>query len=158
LLNIDIRGKAGCSLRQRWSGGPKSYLGLALAGLPNLFSVTGPGSPSVLTNMLPSIEQYVDWITDCLNYMREHRFSRIEASAAAENNWWVQVQEAASATLRSKTATWYTGENIAKKPKFLCPILAVFMSILETVQKLSMRAMKVLCLVDTACLTGRYIW
>ena len=126
LLNIEITGRAGRSLRRLWCDGPKSYLGLAMAEFPNLFTVTGPGSPSVLTNMLPSIEQHVDWIVDCLEYMREQNFSRIEASAEAQESWWAQVQEAASATLRSKTATWYTGENIENKPNVFMPYVGGF--------------------------------
>ncbi|NNE62555.1 MAG: NAD(P)/FAD-dependent oxidoreductase, partial [Gammaproteobacteria bacterium] len=126
LLNINITGKDGRGLKQQWSHGPKSYLGLAMAEFPNLFTVTGPGSPSVLTNMLPSIEQHVDWIADCLEYMSGQNFSRIEASAEAQESWWAKVQEAASVTLRSKTATWYTGENIENKPHVFMPYVGGF--------------------------------
>jgi cyclohexanone monooxygenase len=83
LLKIDIRGTGGQALKEKWREGPKSYLSLGIAGFPNLFMITGPGSPSVLTNMLPSIEQHVGWVVDCIGYLREHGLSRIEARAEA---------------------------------------------------------------------------
>ena len=76
LLQVDIRGRDGRSLQDKWSEGPKTYLGLTIAGFPNLFTITGPGSPSVLTNMLPSIEQHVEWIADCIEYLRAQRRHR----------------------------------------------------------------------------------
>ena len=72
LLDIDIRGRGGVTLQEKWAAGPRTYLGLAIAGFPNLFTITGPGSPSVLSNMIVSIEQHVDWIADCIAYLREH--------------------------------------------------------------------------------------
>ena len=81
LLKIDIRGTGGQALKEKWREGPKTYLGLGIAGFPNLFTITGPGSPSVLTNMLPSIEQHVEWVADCIGYLREEGLSRIEAQA-----------------------------------------------------------------------------
>jgi cation diffusion facilitator CzcD-associated flavoprotein CzcO len=79
LLKIGIRGTSGQSLKGKWREGPKTYLGLGIAGFPNLFTITGPGSPSVLTNMLPSIEQHVEWVADCIGYLRDKGLSRIEA-------------------------------------------------------------------------------
>src|SRR4029077_19584452 len=95
LLRIDIRGRAGKTLKQKWSEGPRTYLGLAMAGFPNLFTITGPGSPSVLTNMLPSIEQHVEWIADCLGYMREHGLRRVEPCVEAEEAWVSHVSAVA---------------------------------------------------------------
>ncbi|MES1147700.1 MAG: NAD(P)/FAD-dependent oxidoreductase, partial [Bradyrhizobium guangdongense] len=87
VARIDIRGRAGRTLNQKWAEGPKTYLGLMSAGFPNLFIITGPGSPSVLSNMIVSIEQHVDWIADCLVYMREQGFATMEADSAAEEKW-----------------------------------------------------------------------
>jgi cation diffusion facilitator CzcD-associated flavoprotein CzcO len=85
LLAIDIRGRGGASLRDKWAGGPRTYLGLTVAGLPNLFTITGPGSPSVLSNMIISIEQHVDWIADCVSHMGERELATIEANPEAED-------------------------------------------------------------------------
>src|SRR5207237_5288594 len=99
LLGIDIRGRAGQSLRDKWAAGPRTYLGLTIAGFPNLFAITGPGSPSVLSNMIVSIEQHVDWIADCVAYLREHGRDRIEATPEAEEAWVAHVNEVGNATL-----------------------------------------------------------
>src|SRR5207245_3675154 len=87
LLEIDIRGRDGLSLGMKWAAGPRTYLGLCVAGFPNLFMITGPGSPSVLSNMVVSIEQHVDWITGCLRFLGNGGLDRIEASAPAEEAW-----------------------------------------------------------------------
>ncbi|MHC4094232.1 MAG: hypothetical protein ACYSVY_28825, partial [Planctomycetota bacterium] len=100
LMRIDIRGRGDTSLRERWADGPSSYLGLAMADFPNLFTVTGPGSPSVFTNMLPTIEQHVDWIADCLAYMKARNYMAIEAEGDAEKIWWEHVQDVAAEGLK----------------------------------------------------------
>src|SRR5690606_29966909 len=87
LLRIDIQGRDGLSLKDAWHAGPRTYLGLQVAGFPNLFTVTGPGSPSVLCNMPVAIEQHVDWITDCIAHMRRHGIERIEAKPEAAEKW-----------------------------------------------------------------------
>src|SRR3954462_12356965 len=96
---MDIRGRGGITLKEAWEVGPLTYLGLQVAGFPNLFSVTGPGSPSVLCNMPVAIEQHADWIADCIAYMREHGFERVETTPEAVDNWVEEVNTAASATL-----------------------------------------------------------
>jgi cyclohexanone monooxygenase len=121
LLNIDIRGRDGQTLRQKWAAGPRTYLGLAVAGFPNLFIITGPGSPSVLSNMIVSIEQHVDWITDCIAYLRAHGAASIEASAEAEEAWVAHVNQVGDATLFPRARSWYTGANIAGKPRVFMP-------------------------------------
>jgi cyclohexanone monooxygenase len=126
LLAIDIRGVAGRSLREKWRDGPRSYLGLTMAGFPNLFTVTGPGSPSVFTNMLPSIEQHVEWIADCLGYLRERGLGRIESSSEAEDAWVAHASEVASDNLRSQDDTWYIGANIPGKPRVFMPYIGGF--------------------------------
>ena len=123
LLKIDVRGKGGAALGEKWIDGPRAYLGLAMAGFPNLFTITGPGSPSVLSNMLVSIEQHVDWIADCLVYMRDRGLSWIEPHPEAEDAWISHVNEVADASLRSKVASWYVGANIPGKPRVFMPYI-----------------------------------
>ena len=91
LLRMDVRGEGGRSLTDKWRAGPVTCLGLLTAGSPNLFMVTGPGSPSVPSNMLVSIEQHVDWITSCLACMRRHAWRRIDADPTAETDWVAHV-------------------------------------------------------------------
>ena len=121
LLNIDVRGAGGVSLREKWAHGPRTYLGLATAGFPNLFIVTGPGSPSVLSNMVTSIEQHVDWITDCISYLRDHDVERIEATVEAEDAWVAHVAEVGDMTLFPRASSWYVGANIPGKPRVFMP-------------------------------------
>jgi len=131
LLRIDIRGSGGQALKDKWAEGPRSYLGLAVAGFPNLFTITGPGSPSVLTNMLPSIEQHVEWIADCLSYLREHALGRIEATAPAEDAWVAHNREIAGESLRSTCSSWYVGANVPGKPRVFMPYIGGFPAYLE---------------------------
>ena len=131
LLRVDIRGRDGQSLQDKWKEGPKSYLGLTLAGFPNLFTITGPGSPSVLTNMLPSIEQHVEWIADCIDYMRGRGATAIEPSREAEEAWVGHVGEMAGGTLRSTCSSWYVGANIPGKPRVFMPYIGGFPAYIE---------------------------
>ncbi len=126
LSRIDIRGREGRALAQKWRDGPRAYLGLAVEGFPNLFTVTGPGSPSVLTNMLPSIEQHVDWIADCIAHLRARGIVRIEAQADAEANWVAHVNEVAGISLRSTCGSWYVGANIPGKTRVFMPYIGGF--------------------------------
>ena len=121
LLRMDIRGKGGLRLAEKWAGGPRTYLGLQVAGFPNLFTITGPGSPSVLLNMPVGIEQHVDWIADCLVHMREQGKTRIEAREDAENGWVAHVNDVADETLYKKARSWYVGANIPGKPEVFMP-------------------------------------
>jgi cation diffusion facilitator CzcD-associated flavoprotein CzcO len=122
LLEMDIRGRDGESLAQKWSRGPRTYLGLCVAGFPNLFMITGPGSPSVLSNMVVSIEQHVDWVAECLGYLAGRGMDRIEASAEAEDAWVRHVTKVADATLYPRAPTaWYVGANIPGKPRVFMP-------------------------------------
>ncbi len=121
LCSIDIRGRAGAALKQKWSQGPRSYLGIMVAGFPNLFTITGPGSPSVLSNMIVSIEQHVDWIADCLAFLRQHRLTAIEPTVDAENAWVAHVNEVADSTLYPRANSWYMGANIPGKPRVFMP-------------------------------------
>ncbi len=123
LSKIDIRGRNGERLRDKWADGPTTYLGLATAGFPNLFTITGPGSPSVLSNMIPSIEQHVNWIADCIARMREHGSTQIEATRDAEVAWVAHVNEVASLTLFPTCNSWYLGANVPGKPRVFMPYL-----------------------------------
>lgn len=126
LNSIDILGKSNASLTERWSDGPSSYLGLAMADFPNLFTVTGPGSPSVLTNMLPTIEQHVEWITNCIAYTRNNNHSTVEANMSAELEWWQHVQEVGAQGIKQSTDSWYLGSNVKGKPRVFTPYLGGF--------------------------------
>jgi cyclohexanone monooxygenase len=121
LLKIDIRGRSGLTLRAKWADGPRTYLGIAVAGFPNLFAITGPGSPSVLSNMIVSIEQHVDWIADCIVYLRERDLRAIEASTEAEDEWVAHVNAVGHATLYPRANSWYMGANVPGKPRIFMP-------------------------------------
>lgn len=121
LLNIDIRGRGGLTLSEKWAEGPRTYLGLAAAGFPNLFMVTGPGSPSVLSNMIVSIEQHVEWITDFIASMRERGIAGAEATREAEDAWVSHVNEVADATLYPRAPSWYIGANVPGKSRVFMP-------------------------------------
>jgi cation diffusion facilitator CzcD-associated flavoprotein CzcO len=131
LLKVDIRGREGVALKDKWNEGPKTYLGLTIAGFPNFFTITGPGSPSVLTNMLPSIEQHVDWIADCLIALRDKGVTVIEPLDEAQEQWVGHVGEAAGVTLRSSCSSWYVGANIPGKPRVFMPYIGGFPAYIE---------------------------
>jgi cation diffusion facilitator CzcD-associated flavoprotein CzcO len=122
LLRMNIHGRDGLSLREAWQAGPRTYLGLQIAGFPNLFTITGPGSPSVLCNMPVAIEQHVEWITACIAQMREHGFERIEPTTDAVDGWVAHVNDAADATLLPQAKhSWYLGANVPGKPRVFTP-------------------------------------
>ena len=123
LLKIDIRGRGGLTLREKWQAGPRTYLGLGTAGFPNLFTISGPGSPSVLTNMMVSIEQHVNWIADCIAYMRGRGYARVEAGSAAEDAWVAHVNAVADRTLFPTCNSWYLGANIPGKTRVFMPLV-----------------------------------
>jgi cation diffusion facilitator CzcD-associated flavoprotein CzcO len=123
LHKIDIRGRNGLALTEKWAEGPKTYLGLGSAGFPNFFVVAGPGSPSVLTNMIPSIEQHVDWIADCIEFLRAKSLRTIEATPEAEEEWVEHSNLVASFTLFPTCNSWYLGANVPGKPRVFMPYL-----------------------------------
>jgi cyclohexanone monooxygenase len=131
LDKIDIRGNGGARLKDAWAGGPGTYLGLMVAGFPNLFLVTGPGSPSVLSNMALAIEQHVEWISDCIGWMGARQAGAIEATAAAQNAWVAQVNEIGDATLFPLANSWYVGANVPGKPRVFMPYFGGFPAYLE---------------------------
>ena len=117
LLRVDIRGRSGKRLVDAWIDGPRSYLGIAIHGFPNLFTITGPSSPSVLSNMLVSIEQHVDWVSDCIGWMNENCKTAIEPSDAAERDWAEHTAHLAGMTLFPQADSWYMGANVPGKPR-----------------------------------------
>jgi cation diffusion facilitator CzcD-associated flavoprotein CzcO len=121
LFAIDIKGVDGVALKDKWSAGPRTYLGLATPGFPNMFIVTGPGSPSVLSNMVLSIEQHVEWIRDCVQYLDQGGYTTVEATAAAEDAWMEHVTKVAYSTLFPMADSWYLGANIPGKPRVFTP-------------------------------------
>ena len=121
LNRIDIRGRGGEALKDKWSAGPVTYLGLAVAGFPNLFMISGPGSPSVLTNMLVSIQQHVDWIAACIAHLRGHGLAAIEATEQAQEEWVAHVNAVAGETLYPTCNSWYLGANVPGKPRVFMP-------------------------------------
>ena len=121
LLRVDIQGVEGAKLADEWEHGPRSYLGLMVNGFPNLFTITGPGSPSVLSNMMISIEQHVDWISDCLEHLRQQDMKRMEATAEAQEEWVEHVAAVGDKTLFPRANSWYVGANIPGKPRVFMP-------------------------------------
>jgi cyclohexanone monooxygenase len=123
LLSMDIQGRDNQRLSEHWQAGPKTYLGLQMSGFPNLFTITGPGSPSVLSNMLVSIEQHVDWIADCINYLDQQGLKTIEALPEAESEWVEHVNAVAEGTMFTAPScnSWYLGANIPGKPRIFMP-------------------------------------
>lgn len=117
LLRVDIRGRGGKRLVDAWIDGPRTYLGIAIHGFPNLFTITGPSSPSVLSNMLVSIEQHVDWVSDCIGWMNENGKTAIEPSDAAERDWAEHTAHLAGMTLFPQADSWYMGANVPGKPR-----------------------------------------
>ena len=123
LDRIDIRGKDGKALKETWAAGPRTYLGLMVAGFPNLFLITGPGSPSVLTNVIMAIEQHVELIATCLQHMQKRQFTFAEPTLEAQDQWVAHVNEVASKTLFTGTQSWYMGANIPGKPRVFLPYI-----------------------------------
>jgi len=123
LSRIDVRGREGQTLKNAWDAGPRTYLGLMVAGFPNLFTITGPGSPSVLSNMVVSIEQHVDWIANLLAYMAPFGLKTVEPTLDAQNGWVDHVNEVSSMTLFPQANSWYVGANVPGKPRVFMPYI-----------------------------------
>jgi len=126
LGNIDIRGRGGETLKTGWEDGPRTYLGLMVAGFPNMFIVTGPGSPSVLCNMAVAIEQHVEWISDCISWMNARQMDVIEATTAAQDAWVEHVNEVAAPTIFPLANSWYMGANVPGKAQVFMPYIGGF--------------------------------
>jgi cation diffusion facilitator CzcD-associated flavoprotein CzcO len=123
ILGVDIRGRDGMPLRREWAEGPRTYLGLQVAGFPNLFTITGPGSPSVITNMIVSIEHHVDWITGAIDHLVRTGRTTIEPTPEAAAQWVEMVNAIADLTLFPTCNSWYLGANVPGKPRQFMPFL-----------------------------------
>ncbi len=123
LIAINPHGRDNVALADEWEAGPRTYLGLMSANFPNMFMVTGPGSPSVLSNMIVSIEQHVDWIADCVGYLQAHDLPTIEPKREAQDAWVEHVNEMAFRTLYPTANSWYMGANIPGKPRVFMPYI-----------------------------------
>jgi cyclohexanone monooxygenase len=123
---IHITGRDGKTLAEKWRAGPRAYLGVATAGFPNLFAITGPGSPSVLASMIQAIEQHVDWLADCMAHMRDIGAATIEPVPHFEDEWVEHVNEVSKVSLRSTCSSWYVGANIPGRPRVFMPYIGGF--------------------------------
>src|SRR4030088_2573554 len=121
LVAVDVAGRGGLSLKEKWAGGPCTYLGLMTVGFPNFFMITGPGSPSVLSNMAVSIEQHVDWVVDRLKALRDAGFTTIEPTESAQAGWNRHMADCSMVTLHRLANTWYTGANVPGKAQGVMP-------------------------------------
>lgn len=126
LSSIDIRGVGGLELREKWAAGPRTYLGLMVASFPNLFILSGPGSPSVLANGMVAGEQHAEWVTNCIMHLRENDIGIIDATVEAEDNWVNHVNEVANMTLYPSANSWYMGTNVPGKPQIFMPYIGGF--------------------------------
>ena len=123
---IDILGRDGLTLKQKWEAGPRTYLGVSTVGFPNMFMITGPGSPSVLASMIQAIEQHVDWMADCIAHMRDIGAETIEPTLSYEDDWVEHVNEVAEISLRSTCSSWYVGANVPGRPRVFMPYIGGF--------------------------------
>ena len=123
LLAVDITGTGGTTLRDAWADGPIAYLGIGIVGFPNLFTITGPTSPSVLSNMIVSIEQHVEWVADCIAHLRDEGIAAIEPTPEAQEGWARHAEEVGNATLYPTADSWYMGANVPGKPRVFMPYI-----------------------------------
>jgi cyclohexanone monooxygenase len=135
VVRIDIEGPDGTTIADKWRDGPDNYLGITINGFPNLFNMTGPGSPSVFATMVTGIEHQGDWIVDAMSHMLEHGFTRIESTVEAEKGWVAEVARVAEPSLRSKCDSWYIGSNIAGKPRVFMPWIGGFPAYVDACQR-----------------------
>jgi cyclohexanone monooxygenase len=123
---IRITGRNGLTLSEKWQAGPRAYLGVASAGFPNFFTITGPGSPSVLASMIQAIEQHVDWMVDCMAHLRDLGADTLEPVQRYEDEWIEHVNEVSKVSLRSTCSSWYVGANIPGRPRVFMPYIGGF--------------------------------
>ena len=137
LRRLDIEGRNRETIRDHWQDGPTTFLGLALSGFPNLFVVTGPGSPSVFANMVISIEQHVDWIAGCIDHMRRNEHTTVEADRAAEAEWFAHVNEVGGRTILARGNNWYVGANVPGKPRYVMPYMGGAATYIERISQIA---------------------
>ena len=136
LFGIDFRGRNGEALKDKWAAGPRTFLGIMTAGFPNLFMLTAPGSPSVLSNVIVSIEDHVDWTTAFISHMTENQFEWAEPTLDAEDRWVNNVNRLASQTLYPLADSWYLGANVPGKPRVFMPYVGGVQSYRRTIEKI----------------------
>jgi hypothetical protein len=137
LLKMDIQGRNGLTLQKAWQAGPINYLGLQVPGFPNMFTITGPGSPSVLCNMPPAIEHHVEWITNCIEHLQKNKLDFIEAGQDASESWVETVNAAANETLLPQAKhSWYLGANVPGKPRVFMPYPGGFLRYRTTCEEI----------------------
>ncbi|MEC8148151.1 MAG: NAD(P)/FAD-dependent oxidoreductase [Pseudomonadota bacterium] len=134
LDKVEIIGRNGLKLKKKWEEGPKTYLGVGTAGFPNFFIITGPGSPSVLANMVVGIEHHVNWIGECVKHIEKNGFKNVDVLKEAEEDWVTHVNEVASRTLYTTCNNWYLGSNIPGKPRVFMPYIGGFPKYAEKVK------------------------
>jgi cyclohexanone monooxygenase len=132
VVRMDITGIDGMTIADKWADGPHNYLGIGVAGFPNLFNMQGPGSPSVFATMVTGIEHQGDWITDCITHMSDGGCTRIDTTADAETTWGERVAQVAEPSLRSSCDSWYIGSNIEGKPRVFMPWIGGFPAYVES--------------------------
>ena len=150
ILQMDIRGRDGLTLDEKWADGPETYLGLAVNGFPNLFTITGPQSPSVLSNMPVSIEHHVDWVTDTIEYLVENEIRLIEPTEEAEDVWTEHNRLVADQTLYTTADSWYMNRNIPEKPTVFTPYVGGVNNYHETILEVAEKGYEGFHLVDAA--------
>ncbi|MCB1744503.1 MAG: cyclohexanone monooxygenase, partial [Gammaproteobacteria bacterium] len=139
MKSIDIRTSDGNSIERSWADGPHTYLGIMVAGFPNLFMVTGPQSPGVKSQMIFSIEQHVNWISDCLEHLRGQGLTRIAATEAAQAAWVAHNNAVADATLYPLANSWYVGANIPGKPRVFMPYVGGVQAYTQKIEEVASR-------------------
>jgi cyclohexanone monooxygenase len=122
MMRLDLRGRGGLRIQDKWHAGPLNYLGLGIAGFPNLFNIAGPGSTSAFTNVIVAIEHHVDWIAECIAHLDARGLRSIEASEQAEAGWTEHVNASARRTVFLSCNSWYLGANIPGKPRMFMPL------------------------------------
>ena len=123
IVAVDISGRGGVTLKEEWADGPSTYLGLAAVGFPNFFMITGPGSPSVMSNMVVSIEQHVDWVVECIDHLGTEGYDTVEPTPDAQVGWMQHVADCAAITLYPTANSWYMGANVPGKPRVFLPYI-----------------------------------
>jgi cyclohexanone monooxygenase len=137
LTKLDLRGRGGLSIQQKWRAGPLNYLGLTIAGFPNLFNIAGPGSTAVFTNVIVAIEHHVNWIADCIAHLDANQLATVEATAEAEAAWAQHVNTAAQKTLFLTCNSWYLGANVPGKPRMFMPLAGGFPAYAERCERVA---------------------
>jgi len=151
---IDIEGRDGASLNEEWADRPRAYLGFALDGFPNLFMISGPQNPSVITNQPVSIEQQVEWVTDCIDFLRAEGYTHIETTAEAVAEWVAHSNRVAEKTVYPEADSWYRGDNVPGKPEVFLPYPGGFHNYRDRCEAVAENGYEGFCLVESPAALG----